>query len=109
MAMAQWGPGVHQQSIWDYRQENGAPVSHRADQVSAIATGIGIGLMSFMVTWTAGARVTERMFERPTSAYVAMGTAILVGVLVSALAAWRLLRTLRSRATDADNGVTITP
>ena len=27
MAMARWGPGVHQQSIWNYRHSDGAPVS----------------------------------------------------------------------------------
>ena len=25
--MVRWGPGVHQQPIWNYRQQNGAPVS----------------------------------------------------------------------------------
>jgi branched-chain amino acid transport system ATP-binding protein len=27
MAMVRWGPGVHQQSIWNYRHKDGAPVS----------------------------------------------------------------------------------
>src|SRR5664279_5297932 len=27
VAMARWGPGVHQQSIWNYRQQEGRPVS----------------------------------------------------------------------------------
>lgn len=74
----------------------------KADQVSAIATGIGIGLIAFMVTWTVGARVTERMLDRPTSAYVAMATAILVGVAVSAVASRRLLRSVGRDATQEE-------
>jgi hypothetical protein len=27
VAMARWGPEVHQQSVWNYRPEDGAPVS----------------------------------------------------------------------------------
>ena len=27
MAMARWGPGVYRQPIWNYRHEDGAPVS----------------------------------------------------------------------------------
>lgn len=83
-------------------------MSNRADKVAAVATGIGIGLMAFMVTWTVGARVIERMFERPNSAYVAMATAILVGVLVAAFSGWRLLRTVGSRGKEIDDGVAIT-
>jgi len=29
MAMVRWGPGVHRQPIWNYRHEDGAPVSHQ--------------------------------------------------------------------------------
>jgi phosphate/sulfate permease len=77
-------------------------MTKRADKVAAVATGVGIGLMAFMVTWTVGARVTERMLERPTSAYVAMATAILLGLLVSGIAAWRLLRTVGNRIQEID-------
>jgi len=49
------------------------------------------------------------MFERPTSAYVAMGMAIIVGALVATLSTWRLLRTLSSRVMAVDEGVAITP
>lgn len=84
-------------------------MSNRADQVAAVATGIGIGLVAFMVTWTVGARITERMFERPTSAYVAMATAILVGVIVSAVAAWKLLRSVGKHAQQIEDGMVITP
>lgn len=31
VAMARWGPGVHQQSIWNYRQQEGRPVSEIPD------------------------------------------------------------------------------
>ncbi len=69
----------------------------RADRVAAIATGMGIGLMAFMVTWIVGARITERVWERPTSAYIAMATAIAVGIGTSALASRRLLRSVKTR------------
>src|SRR5680860_1835527 len=29
VAMVRWGPGVYQQLIWNYRHEDGAPVSNR--------------------------------------------------------------------------------
>ena len=73
-------------------------MTSRADRVAAIATGIGIGLVAFMVTWTVGARITERIWELPMSAYIAMAAAIVVGIGTSALASRRLLRSVKTRA-----------
>jgi hypothetical protein len=38
MAMARWGPGVHQQSIRNYRHNDGAPVSGRLSDAARVAT-----------------------------------------------------------------------
>ncbi|TPW12246.1 MAG: hypothetical protein FD127_2754 [Acidimicrobiaceae bacterium] len=62
----------------------------RADAIAARATGLGIGLITFMLVWTVGARITERMLDGPTSAYVAMGIALAVGVLTTVVAGHRL-------------------
>lgn len=58
----------------------------RADRVAAYATAVGIGLITFMVTWTIGARITERILDRPMSAYVAMVAALITGAVVALVA-----------------------
>jgi len=63
---------------------------HRPDRVAARATGLGIGLIAFMLTWTIGARATTSVLEAPANAYVAMFIAIVVGVAVTLLAGRRL-------------------
>jgi hypothetical protein len=63
----------------------------RADRVAAVATAIGIGLITFMVAWTVGVRITERMWGPPSSALVAMAAAVVVGVTVTLRAARRLV------------------
>lgn len=63
----------------------------RADRIAARATGIGIGLIVFMVTWTVGARVTERLWGPPSSAYVAMVVSLLLGAVVAIAAGQRLV------------------
>ena len=45
----------------------------RTDVVGARATGIGVGLIVFMLTWSIGARITERILDAPAHAYLAMG------------------------------------
>jgi 7-cyano-7-deazaguanine synthase len=39
-AMARWGPGVHQQSIWNYRPKDGAPVSAPGKAVVLLSGGL---------------------------------------------------------------------
>lgn len=68
--------------------------AHRADRVAASATGFGIGLIAFMLTWTIGARATNPVLETPANAYVAMIIAIAVGVVVTLLAGRRLQATV---------------
>lgn len=75
---------------------------HRADRIAAYATGIGVGLITFMLTWTIAARITERMFDTPTSAYVAMIVAVFAGAVVATVAARRLSRTARAWTSSHD-------
>jgi len=83
-------------------------MSHPADRVAAIATGIGVGVIAFMLTWTIGARITEQMLERPTSAYVAMATALVVCVVVSVVAVRRLQRSVNRSVQQRDDQVAAT-
>jgi len=62
----------------------------RADRIAARATGLGIGLIVFMVVWTLGARIAERLVDAPTSAYIAMAIAIIAGAVTTVRAARRL-------------------
>jgi di/tricarboxylate transporter len=62
----------------------------RADQIAARATGCGIGLIVFMVVWTLGARIAERLVDAPTSAYIAMAVALIAGVVTTVRAGRRL-------------------
>jgi len=62
----------------------------RADRVAARATGIGIGLLAFMIVWLVGARVTERIWDPPSSAVVALVVSVVVGLVVALVAARRL-------------------
>jgi hypothetical protein len=67
----------------------------RADLIAARAAGLGIGLIVFMLTWSVGARITERLFDAPAHAYVAMGMALATGAVTTIRACHRL-----GRATD---------
>ena len=71
----------------------------RPDRVAAHATGVGIGLITFMVTWLVGARVTEHLWGPSAAAIVAMVTATIVGIATTIVAGRRLLRTVDAEAT----------
>ena len=75
-----------------------APGSARADRVAAQATGVGVGLLAFMITWLIGARVTDQIWGPPSSAVVALVTAVFVGIAVSVVAGRRLVRRQVSEA-----------
>ena len=75
-----------------------APGDARADRVAARATGVGVGLLAFMIAWLVGARVTEQIWGPPSSAVVAMAIAVSVGIVVSAVAGHRLVRRQRSES-----------
>lgn len=65
----------------------------RANLVAARATGVGVGLLAFMVLWTLGSQITIRMWGPPSGALIAMGIALLVGVVVTVTAWRRFVRT----------------
>jgi hypothetical protein len=67
-----------------------------ADLVAARVTGIGIGLVVFMVTWLVGNRLTGLIWDAPVGPVVAMVTAIAAGTLVAVLAGRRLTASTRS-------------
>jgi hypothetical protein len=66
--------------------------SARADRVAARATGVGVGLLAFMIAWLIGARVTEQVWGPPSSAVVALAISVMVGIFVAVVAGQRLLR-----------------
>ena len=68
------------------------PGDNRADRLAARATGVGIGLLAFMITWLVGARITEQIWGPPSSAVAAMAVAVVVGTMVALIAGGRLLR-----------------
>lgn len=71
-------------------------MSRRADHVSAVATGIGVGFVAFMLTWIVGARLGEVIWNERTGAIAAMCAALIVLFTVSWLASQRLLKTVHS-------------
>jgi hypothetical protein len=62
------------------------------DRVAARAPGVGIGLVSLMLTWLIGSRLAALVWPPPTGPTVAFVAAIGVGILVSAVAAAVLSR-----------------
>jgi len=62
----------------------------RAYRVAARATGIGIGLLAFMIVWLVGARVAGRIWGPPSSAVVALVVSVAVGTVAALVAARRL-------------------
>ncbi|NMM25235.1 MAG: hypothetical protein HHJ11_17470 [Phycicoccus sp.] len=74
------------------------PGNPRADRVAAQATGVGVGLLAFMITWLIGARVTVHIWGPPSSAVVALVTAVVVGLAVSVVMGRRLVRQQISEA-----------
>jgi len=67
------------------------PGNARADRVAAQATGVGVGLLAFMITWLVGARVTDQIWGPPSSAVVALVISLVVGIAVAVIAGRRLV------------------
>jgi hypothetical protein len=44
VAMARWGPEVHQQSIWNYRHKDGVPVSATDDLTNQPGHDLALGI-----------------------------------------------------------------
>jgi len=68
------------------------PGDARADRVAARATGVGVGVLAFMITWLVGARVTELIWGPPSSAVIAMAIAVVVGIAMAVVAGRGLVR-----------------
>lgn len=69
----------------------------RADHIAAWATGIGGGLLAFMITWLMGARITGRVWSQPAAAIIALLSASVIGVGIAVWAGRRLASSQRSR------------
>lgn len=85
----------------------------RADRVAATATGLGAGLVAFMLSWIISARISERLIDPPGSAYAAMAGALCIGAIVTVWVGHRLRASVepplaREAATEATAG-TATP
>lgn len=63
-----------------------------ADTVAAWATGVGVGLVAFMLTWLIGQRIAGLIWDPPVGPIVGMGTAILVGGITAIVAGRHLSR-----------------
>lgn len=69
----------------------------RANYVAAWATGVGIGLVVFMVTWIVANRITAMLMSVPAGPVLAMSLAILAGSGVAARQGVRLSRPYRQK------------
>ena len=67
----------------------------RADSVAAWAVGIGVGLITLMLTWIVGNRIATVVWDTPVGPTVAFVGAILVGTVVAVVAGVRLVRSGR--------------
>ena len=76
----------------------------QADRVSARAIGIGAGFLAVMVAWLVGARLFERIWGQPAAAYVAVGVALLSGIVVAALVMSRLVTVVEREALASATG-----
>lgn len=67
----------------------------RADGVAAWAVGIGVGLITLMVTWIVGNRIAMVVWDTPVGPTVAFVGAILVGIVATVVAGIQLVRSGR--------------
>ena len=64
----------------------------RADRMAAWATGAGIGLISLMLIWLIGNRLTGLIWDAPLGPVIAFVAAIITGAAVAVVAGRRLAR-----------------
>ncbi|HEX6206788.1 MAG TPA: hypothetical protein VF058_00360 [Actinomycetota bacterium] len=64
----------------------------RADRVAAWATGVGIGLIAFMLTWLIGNRLIGLIWPPPVGPTVALAGAVVTGGAVAVVWGRRLTR-----------------
>jgi len=67
-------------------------MASRADQVSAWAIGVGIGLIALQLTWLVMARLAGLVWAPPVGPTVAFATACVAGVIVTIIAGRHLSR-----------------
>ena len=67
----------------------------RADDVTAWAVGIGVGLIALMLAWIVGNRIAMAVWDTPVGPTVAFVGAILVGIVVAVVAGVKLARSGR--------------
>lgn len=68
----------------------------RADAVSAWAVGVGVGLMTLMITWLLGNRVLGLVLDAPLGPSIAFIAAIVSGVTATVITGQRCARTITS-------------
>lgn len=68
----------------------------RADRVAAWATGVGIGLTVFMISWLVGSRITALWWKAPVAPVVAMLVALVSGTDAVVRSGHRLASSLGS-------------
>jgi hypothetical protein len=73
----------------------------RADRIAAQATGVGGGLVAMTLAWLVGARAFDLLWDEPGSAYLALGTAVSTGAVVTAWAMRRLVQAADRDETQA--------
>lgn len=66
----------------------------RADSVSAWAVGVGVGLLTLMITWLLGNRVLGLLLDTPLGPTVAFTAAIVSGVAATIITGRRFARTI---------------
>lgn len=80
-------------------------LTDRANLVAAWATGIGVGLLAFMIMWLLGARVAARIWGPPSGAIIAMLVALTVGAATALVVGRKLARSERTRLTTVQTPV----
>ncbi len=74
----------------------------RTDRIAARATGLGIGLIAFMVVWLVAARITTQLIGQPAGAYTAMTIALTIGAVTTVAAARRLTSSIARSSIEPD-------
>ena len=74
----------------------GAGRTGNAELVAAWATGVGIGLAVFMISWLIGSRMAALFWEAPVAPVVSMLVAVAIGTGVAVGSGRRLAASLGS-------------
>ncbi len=66
----------------------------RADIIAARAIGVGVGLLTLMISWLVGNRLLGLVLDAPEGPTAAFITALILGVLVALVAGQRCVRSI---------------